>query len=159
MLIVVFVTAISLCGWQASEIPLPSSSHVKLLPDSHVAQKFRDWKHDLHSGGNEDSWCGTALALALALTLTLALTLALPLPLPLALPLPLTPPLAPTLTRCAARGCSSSSEAAPCLAVAASAAGLHTVLLYDSDAFHELSAINRLSLVRIQNRKQLLALP
>ena len=105
MLIVVFVTAISLCGWQASEIPLPSSSHVKLLPDWHVAQKFRDWRHDLHSGGNEDSWCGTAralalalkltLALALALKLTLALTLALPLPLPLALTLPL--PLTLTL--------------------------------------------------------------
>ena len=101
MLIVVFVTAISLCGWQASEIPLPSSSHVKLLPDSHVAQKFRNWKHDLHSGGNEDSWCGTALALALTLTLTLALTLALPLPLTLTLtlPLPLPLPLLLTLTR------------------------------------------------------------
>ena len=99
MLIVVFVTAISLCGWQASEIPLPSSSHVKLLPDSHVAQKFRDWKHDLHSGGNEDSWCGTARALALALKLTLALTLALPLPLTLTLTLPLTLTLTLTLTR------------------------------------------------------------
>ena len=103
MLIVVFVTAISLCGWQASEIPLPSSSHVKLLPDSHVAQKFRNWKHDLHSGGNEDSWCGTAralalkltLALTLALPLTLTLTLPLPLPLPLLLLLPLTRPSAP----------------------------------------------------------------
>jgi 5-methyltetrahydrofolate--homocysteine methyltransferase len=56
VLIALFTTAIGLCGWQASVIPLPSSSQVKLLPDAHVAQKFREWHNDLRSSGNDNSW-------------------------------------------------------------------------------------------------------
>jgi hypothetical protein len=56
VLIALFTTSIGLCGWQASVIPLPSSSQVKLLPDAHVAQKFREWHNDLRSSGNDNSW-------------------------------------------------------------------------------------------------------
>ena len=55
VLIVIFVTAISLCGWRASAISPPSSAQVQMLPSSNVAQQFLAWSKDLRGSGEEDS--------------------------------------------------------------------------------------------------------
>ena len=52
VLIALFSVAISLCAWQASDIPLPKSSDVQLLPDDHVLQQYTTWAKDLY--GNRD---------------------------------------------------------------------------------------------------------
>jgi len=52
VLIVIFAAAIGVCAWKTADIPLPSSSEVQLLPDSHVIQQFNTWRKDLQGSSD-----------------------------------------------------------------------------------------------------------
>lgn len=56
VLIALFSVAISLCAWRASDIPLPKSSDVQLLPDDHVLQLYSTWAKDLYGNSEGESW-------------------------------------------------------------------------------------------------------
>lgn len=68
VLIVVFATAIGLCGWRASEISPPSSAQVQLLPSSHVAQQFLSWSKNLRRSSEDESSTTSVCARSLRTT-------------------------------------------------------------------------------------------